>query len=254
MRQKTLALYIRLSKEDDDVGISSEKEESNSITNQRMLLYDYLKSHPEFQDYRIIEKCDDGYSGKKFDRPQFVELMELVRQREVDCILVKDFSRFGRDYIEIGDYLEQLFPFLGVRFIAVNDQYDSAKNTDSVQQMAVFKNVFNDFYAADASAKVRTSLNLLKRQGKFLGRQAPYGYRIDPADRYHLLVDEETASVVRRIFGKAGAKASSGASGHASRAAESSAPTQPRSAESVFLYMYPTSAARASFTRRQTVS
>ena len=91
MRQKTLALYIRLSKEDDDVGISSEKEESNSITNQRMLLYDYLKSYPEFQDYRIIEKCDDGYSGKKFDRPQFVELMELVRQREVDCIIVKDF-------------------------------------------------------------------------------------------------------------------------------------------------------------------
>ena len=90
MRQKTLALYIRLSKEDDDVGISSEKEESNSITNQRMLLYDYLKSHPEFQDYRIIEKCDDGYSGKKFDRPQFVELMELVRHREVDCIIVKD--------------------------------------------------------------------------------------------------------------------------------------------------------------------
>lgn len=90
MRQKTLALYIRLSKEDDDVGLSSEKGESNSITNQRMLLYDYLKSHPEFQDYRIIEKCDDGYSGKKFDRPQFVELMELVRRREVDCILVKD--------------------------------------------------------------------------------------------------------------------------------------------------------------------
>ena len=99
MRQKTLALYIRLSKEDDDVGISSEKEESNSITNQRMLLYDYLKSHTEFQDYRIIEKCDDGYSGKKFDRPQFVELMELVRQREVDCILVKDLSRIGRSVL-----------------------------------------------------------------------------------------------------------------------------------------------------------
>ena len=132
MRRKTLVLYIRLSKEDDDVGISSEKEESNSITNQRMLLYDYLKSHPEFQDYRIIEKCDDGYSGKKFDRPQFVELMELVRRREVDCILVKDFSRFGRDYIEIGDYLDQLFPFLGVRFIAVNDRYDSQEGGKDV--------------------------------------------------------------------------------------------------------------------------
>lgn len=174
MRRKTLVLYIRLSKEDDDVGISFEKEESNSITNQRMLLYDYLKSHPEFQDYRIIEKCDDGYSGKKFDRPQFVELMELVRRREVDCILVKDFSRFGRDYIEIGDYLEQLFPFLGVRFIAVNDRYDSQEGGKQTAGLEVaFKNFIYDFYSRDTSKKIRNVRNKMAKAGLFASANAP---------------------------------------------------------------------------------
>lgn len=168
MRQKTLALYIRLSKEDDDVGISFEKEESNSITNQRMLLYDYLKSHTEFQDYRIIEKCDDGYSGKRFDRPQFTELMDMVRKGEVDCIIVKDLSRFGRDYIEIGDYLEQLFPFLGIRFIAVNDKYDSQDGGKQTAGLEVaFKNFIYDFYSRDTSKKIRNVRNKMAKAGQF---------------------------------------------------------------------------------------
>ena len=201
MRQKTLALYIRLSKEDDDVGISSEKEESNSITNQRMLLYDYLKSHPEFQDYRIIEKCDDGYSGKKFDRPQFVELMELVKQREVDCIIVKDFSRFGRDYIEIGDYLEQLFPFLGVRFIAVNDRYDSQEGGKQTAGLEVaFKNFIYDFYSRDTSKKIRNVRNKMAKAGQFASANAPYGYLKSAEDKHKLVIDEEAAVVVREIF------------------------------------------------------
>ena len=201
MRQKTLALYIRLSKEDDDVGLSSEKEESNSITNQRMLLYDYLKSHPEFQDYRIIEKCDDGYSGKKFDRPQFVELMELVRQREVDCIIVKDFSRFGRDYIEIGDYLEQLFPFLGVRFIAVNDRYDSQEGGKQTAGLEVaFKNFIYDFYSRDTSKKIRNVRNKMAKAGQFASANAPYGYLKSAANKHKLVIDEEAAAVVREIF------------------------------------------------------
>ena len=201
MRRKTLVLYIRLSKEDDDVGISSEKEESNSITNQRMLLYDYLKSHPEFQDYRIIEKCDDGYSGKKFDRPQFVELMELVRRREVDCILVKDFSRFGRDYIEIGDYLEQLFPFLGVRFIAVNDRYDSQEGGKQTAGLEVaFKNFIYDFYSRDTSKKIRNVRNKMAKAGLFASANAPYGYLKSAVDKHKLVIDEEAAAVVREIF------------------------------------------------------
>ena len=201
MKQKTLALYIRLSKEDADVGVSSEKEESNSITNQRMLLYEYLKSHPEFQDYRIIEKCDDGYSGKKFDRPQFIDLMDLVRQQEINCIIVKDFSRFGRDYIEIGDYLEQLFPFLGVRFIAVNDRYDSQEGGKQTAGLEVaFKNFIYDFYSRDTSKKIRNVRNKMAKEGQFASANAPYGYLKSPEDKHKLVIDEEAAAVVREIF------------------------------------------------------
>lgn len=185
------AVYLRLSSADGPAA------ESDSIQNQRAFLREWAREH----GFCIVrEFVDDGHTGTDFERPGFQELNRCLLDGSVRCILVKDLSRLGRNYAETGRYLEQIFPRMGVRFIAVNDQYDSAQNTDSVQQMAVFKNVFNDLYAADASAKVRTSLGILKRQGKFLGRLAPYGYCIDPADRYHLLPDEQTAPIVRRIF------------------------------------------------------
>lgn len=185
------AVYLRLSSADGPAA------ESDSIQNQRA----YLNGWAAENGFVITrEFVDDGHTGTDFDRPGFRELSACLMDGNVRCVIVKDLSRLGRNYAETGRYLEQIFPRMGVRFVAVNDQYDSARNTDVVQQMAVFKNVFNDFYAADASAKVRTSLGILKRQGRFLGRQAPYGYRMDPADRYHLLPDEETALVVRRIF------------------------------------------------------
>lgn len=185
------AIYLRLSSADGP------EAESDSIQNQRSFLREWAQQH----DITIVrEFVDDGHTGTDFERPGFQELNQCLMDGSVRCVIVKDLSRLGRNYAETGRYLEQIFPRLGVRFIAVNDQYDSASNTDSVQQMAVFKNVFNDLYAADASAKVRTSLGILKRQGKFLGRQAPYGYCIDPRNRYHLLPDEETAPTVRRIF------------------------------------------------------
>ena len=185
------AVYLRLSSADGPAA------ESDSIQNQRA----YLNGWAAENGFVITrEFVDDGHTGTDFDRPGFRELSACLMDGSVRCVIVKDLSRLGRNYAETGRYLEQIFPRMGVRFVAVNDQYDSARNTDVVQQMAVFKNVFNDFYAADASAKVRTSLGILKRQGRFLGRQAPYGYRMDPADRYHLLPDEETALVVRRIF------------------------------------------------------
>lgn len=185
------AIYLRLSSADGPAA------ESDSIQNQRSFLRAWAGHH----QFRITrEFVDDGHTGTDFDRPGFQELTACLMDGSVRCILVKDLSRLGRNYTETGRYLEQIFPRMGVRFIAVNDQYDSAQNTDSVRQMAVFKNVFNDFYAADASSKVRTSLNILKRQGKFLGRQAPYGYRMDPRDRYRLLPDEGTAPTVRRIY------------------------------------------------------
>lgn len=134
-----MALYTRMSKEDDDVGLYGNKEESNSITNQRMLLYEYLKTHPEFQGYEVKEFCDDGFSGKRIDRPQFNEMMDLVRKGNINCIIVKDFSRFCRDYIEIGNYLEQLFPFLGIRFIAVTDNYDSKDSGTETAGLSALK-------------------------------------------------------------------------------------------------------------------
>lgn len=185
------AIYLRLSSADGPAA------ESDSIQNQRT----YLTGWAGERGFVITKEfVDDGHTGTDFDRPGFQELNACLLDGSVRCVIVKDLSRLGRNYAETGRYLEQIFPRMGVRFIAVNDQYDSAKNTDSTQQMAVFKNVLNDFYAADASAKVRASLGILKRQGKFLGRQAPYGYVIDPADRYHLLPDGQTAPVVRRIF------------------------------------------------------
>ena len=184
-------IYLRLSSADGPAA------ESDSIQNQRSFLQEWAQE----RGFRIVrEFVDDGHTGTDFERPGFQELNRCLMDGSVRCVIVKNLSRLGRNYAETGRYLEQIFPRLRVRFIAVNDQYDTAKNTDSVQQMAVFKNVFNDLYAADASAKVRTSLGILKRQGKFLGRQAPYGYRIDPRDKYHLLPDEETAPTVRRIF------------------------------------------------------
>lgn len=185
------AAYLRLSSADGDAA------ESDSIQNQRAFLREWARMH---QIALVREFVDDGHTGTDFERPGFQRLLTCLMEGCVRCVVVKDLSRLGRNYAETGRYLEQIFPRLGVRFIAVNDQYDSAQNTDSAQQMAVFKNVFNDLYAADASAKVRTSLRILKRQGKFLGRQAPYGYRIDPDDRYHLLPDGTAAPVVQEIF------------------------------------------------------
>lgn len=131
LQKYVICLYIRLSIEDDDVQSNAYKTESGSITTQRALLHDYIKHHEEFAGCRIIEKCHDGFSGTNFDnRPQFTEMMELAKKGKINCIIVKDFPRFGRDYVELGNYLEQLFLFMGIRFISVNDNYDSAVLAD----------------------------------------------------------------------------------------------------------------------------
>lgn len=196
-----VALYTRMSKEDDDVGLFGNKEESNSITNQRMLLYDYLNTHPEFQGYEVIEFCDDGFSGKRLDRPQFNEMMDSVRNGKINCIIVKDFSRFCRDYIEIGNYLEQLFPFMGIRFIAVTDNYDSKDGGKETAGLDVaFKNFIADFYSRDTSKKLRNVRSEMAREGKFASANAPYGYLKSPEDKHKLIVDEEVAPVIQKIY------------------------------------------------------
>lgn len=201
LQQYTVALYTRMSKEDEDVDAFGGKSESNSITNQRLLLHDYLDSHPEFRDCDIVEYSDDGFSGKRMDRPQFNEMLDQVRQRKIHCIIVKDFSRFCRDYIEMGNYLEQLFPFLGVRFIAVTDHYDSNSNQKETAGLEVsFKNFIADFYSRDTSRKLRSVRREMAKEGKFASANAPYGYRKSPADKHKLMIDPETAPIVRKIF------------------------------------------------------
>ena len=187
------ALYLRLSRDDDDRG------ESQSIRNQRMLLRDYAAR----QGFAVVgEYVDDGWSGTRFDRPRFQDLMCDMEQHQFDVVLVKDLSRLGRDYIQIGRYLELVFPAYGVRLIAVNDGIDTARaDTDLVP----FRNVVNEMYARDTSRKIRSALHAKRKVGKFVGNFAPYGYQKDPQDKNHLLPDERAAAVVRRIFAQAAA-------------------------------------------------
>ena len=185
-------IYTRLSKDDGD------KPESDSIGNQKALIRDFLKDHPEIQ--AASEKADDGYSGVNFERPGFKEMMEEIRAGSVDCVVVKDLSRFGRNYIEAGNYIERVFPFIGVRFIAVNDSYDSADRSQSDSLIIPFKNLINDAYCKDISVKIRTPLDIKRKKGEFIGAFAAYGYLKDPKDHNKLIVDTFASEVVRAIF------------------------------------------------------
>lgn len=185
--------YVRLSREDGD------KEESNSVTGQKDLIRDYMTRHPELRECGM--KVDDGFTGSNFDRPAFQEMMAEVKAGNINCIVVKDLSRFGRDHLEAGDYLERIFPFLGVRFIAINDNYDSLNsNAESDELIVPFKNLINEAYCRDTSIKIRSQLEIKRKRGDFIGSFAVFGYRKDPADHHHLLVDEYAADVVRDIF------------------------------------------------------
>lgn len=192
-KQYLCASYVRLSQDDGD------KEESNSILNQKSLIRDFMHKHPEYTLVR--EYADDGYSGVNFDRPAFQEMMDDVKAGRINCIIVKDLSRFGRNYIETGKYLEQVFPFLGVRFIAINDNVDTGRSqTDAEQFVLPFKNLFNDSYCKDISTKVRSQLAIKRKNGDFVGSFACYGYMKDPADHNRLIIDPEAAEIVRSIF------------------------------------------------------
>lgn len=197
-----IALYIRLSQEDRDLSLLSDKVESNSITNQRGLLWDFIKKHREFAACTVIEKCDDGYSGVNFDdRPQFTELIQLAKEGKVNCIIVKDFSRFGRNYVELGDYLEQLFPFLGVRFISVNDDYDSDNFDGTTGGLDIaFKNMIYDFYSREFSKKQKIAWRRMAEKGEYNAPCALYGYKKADDNIHQLVIHEETGKVVREIF------------------------------------------------------
>ena len=187
--------YIRLSREDGD------KIESESISSQRAILEGFLRDRPEIIYYDSY--IDDGWSGTDFDRPAFQRMLADITSKKINSVIVKDLSRFGRNYVEAGKYLETVFPLFNVRFIAVNDQIDSISNPASANSIIVpFKNIINDEYCRDISMKVRSALDIRRRQGKFIGSFAPYGYQKDERDHNKLMIDREAAQTVREIFEK----------------------------------------------------
>lgn len=186
-------LYLRLSRDDGD------KEESNSITGQRELLRDFIRTRPELREYAV--RIDDGFTGSNFERPSFKKMLKDVKAGRTNCIIVKDLSRFGRNYKETGNYLERIFPFLGVRFIAVNDGFDTLTARRGADGYLVpLKNLINEVYSKDISRKSGSALAAKQKNGDFIGAWAPYGYRKQPDNPHKLEPDEATAPVVRQIF------------------------------------------------------
>ena len=199
MTEYRVGIYIRLSLADEDTG--SQKTESDSVGNQRELIHQFLDRHPQLKDAPRSEFVDDGYTGTNTNRPQFQALMKELRTGAVSVMVTKDFSRCHRDYTQMGNYLECVFPFLGVRYISVNDGYDSDDYKGVTSGMdVVLRNIIYEAYSKDLSVKTTTAKIIMMKQGKYIGSFAPYGFRFHPTIRNKLAIDEESAAVVRRIF------------------------------------------------------
>ena len=204
------AMYLRLSREDSDAGAVADsgspggagatfKAESNSIGSQRELIRSFIREQEDMELFDCY--ADDNYSGSNFERPEFKRMISDIEAGRVNCVIVKDLSRFGRDYIETGRYLDQVFPALGVRFIRLTDRYDSF-SADAGERNIVLpvKNFINDSYCRDISTKVKSQLAVKRRKGECLSAFAVYGYRKSTEDRNRLLVDDYAAEIVRSIF------------------------------------------------------
>jgi site-specific recombinase len=185
-------MYLRLSRED------GESYESNSISNQRQIIKTYAKENAL---NILCEYVDDGFSGSNFERPNFKRMITDLENGKFKTIIVKDLSRFGRDYIESGKYLQKIFPEKGVRFISINDNYDS-ENADvsDTHLILPIRNFINDSYCRDISMKVKSSKEVKRKNGQFIGAFAPFGYKKDVKDRYKLVVDKEVSHIIKRIF------------------------------------------------------
>ena len=193
-----VAVYLRLSRDDKDID-GSNKIESNSITSQRDLIRSFVRNNPQMQIFDIY--VDDGFSGSNFERPEFKRMIQDIESRKINCVIVKDLSRFGRDYIEAGRFIQRIFPALSVRFIAITDNYDSmtADKTDSSLILPV-KNFVNDSYCRDISLKVKSHQKIKRMNGEFIGSFTVYGYSKEPQNKHQLIVDEYAADIVKQIF------------------------------------------------------
>src|SRR5574344_1215506 len=188
-----VAVYLRLSKEE----YSNEKE-SNNRTNQKLVIDNYLKEHRKYKlvDYYI----DDGYSGTNFDRPEFQRMLEDIKNKKIDVIIIKDLSRLGRNYIETGNFIEVIFPAMGISVISVDENCEFDSSDYYGDDYLPLKNLFNDMYAKDISKKVRSSLIVKKHNGEFIGKLAPYGYIKDPKDKHKFLIDKNVSNIIIKIF------------------------------------------------------
>ena len=197
-----IAIYLRLSEADGDLGMDG-KDESNSIENQRTLLRQYIEARKEL-DGEVVEYVDDGYSGTNFNRPSFKQMIEDAKKGEIQTIVVKDLSRLGRDYIVAGDYIEQIFPMLNVRFIAANNGYDSANHTsrNAGFDMAI-SNLINTFYSRDLSKKMKAANKVRWQNGISTSGHAPFGYVKSPNEKGKFVIDPDAAKIVRFIFDRA---------------------------------------------------
>ena len=195
--QYQAAAYVRLSKE--DMGSANGlRSESNSISNQKQLILDFVKDKADIKIVSIRE--DDGYTGTDYDRPDFQRMMDDIRAGVVNCVIVKDLSRFGREYINAGKYIDRLFPYYGVRLIAINDGIDTVTRSSSDDFNIMLKNLMNDNYCRDISIKIRSQLQVKRKNGEFIGAFAPYGYCKSEEDKNKLVIDEYAATVVQDIF------------------------------------------------------
>ena len=191
-KENIAVMYLRLSKED------GEKVESNSISNQREIINSYAKKN---QFIIIKEYVDDGYSGANFDRPNFKEMIKDAYDKKFDTIIVKDLSRFGRDYIEAGKFIQRIFPENRIRFISVNDNYDSkSANMNDTHLILPIKNFINDSYCRDISNKVKSSQKIKREKGDFISAFAPYGYKKSEENKNKLVIDEQAAPNIKHIF------------------------------------------------------
>lgn len=187
-------VYIRLSAED-----RNDKAESNSITNQRELLNDFLQYDTDIQVYDYY--VDDGYSGTNSNRPNFQRLLNDMKDEKINVIIVKDLSRLGRNFVEVGNYIEQIFPIFNIRFISVSDNIDSYLKPDSIKNLNVaLKSLMNEEYSRDLSKKIRSAFETKRKNGEFIGSIAPYGYVKDKQKLNHLVINPEPANIVKQIF------------------------------------------------------
>lgn len=191
-----IAMYLRLSKEDEFI-----KDESNSTTNQRAFIRGFINKDKDLRKMNVVEFVDDGYTSKNMDRPNMQHMLELIKRKQISCVIVKDFSRFSRDHIEQGKYIEQIFPFMGVRFIAISDHYDSNDYAGGIGEIDVaFKGILYDFFSEEQSQKFSSTLDAKRGNGKYIAAFAPYGYVKSPEDKHKLVVDEVASEIVKRIF------------------------------------------------------